>query len=312
MRLASVAGFTNLGYRWHSRKFEAIESDLTGQTVVITGATGGLGLATAQIVAKLGARTIIVGRSAEKLDAAQREVAGEVVAYEADLSLMTEIRSFAARLLENEERIDVLVNNVGVLLPQRQITPEGIERTLAVDLAGHFLLTKLVANRLVDSSPSRIINITSGGMYSEKIRPDDLQSAKGEYKGAAAYARAKRGQVILTRMWAERFKGTGVTVHAMHPGWAKTSGVANSLPTFDRVMKPFLRTPEQGADTIVWLTADAEPAKTNGLLWFDRSPVSPHIADRTRETEEDREALWTGLVDLTGVDFPSQIGTKSQ
>lgn len=308
MSLLSVAGFTNLGFRLHTRSFEEVDADLTGRTVVITGGTGGLGRAAAVRIAGLGARTVVVGRSSEKLRSVEREIDGDVVGYRADLSLMSEIRSLAERLTDTEARIDVLVNNVGVLLPERQTTSEGIERTLAVDLAGHFLLTNQLIPKLVDSAPSRIVNVTSGGMYSERIRPDDLEFAQDEYKGASAYARSKRGQVILTGMWANRLEGTGVTVHAMHPGWAKTSGVAESLPTFNRLMGPLLRTPEQGADTIVWLVADSEPAETSGRLWFDRSVVPEHLVDRTRETEVDRQAMWDALVELTGSDFPASIG----
>lgn len=307
MNILSIPSFTNLGYRFHSRDHEPIDADLTGQTVVITGATGGLGLAAASEIASLGARTVVVGRSEEKLKKVEDSVEGQVAPYKADLSLMSEIRRLADELLEGEPRIDVLINNVGVLLPERSVTSEGLEQTFAVDLAGHFLLTNLLAERLVESSPARLINITSGGMYSEKIRPHDLQNERGEYKGSAAYARAKRGQVILTGMWAERFHGTGVTVHAMHPGWAKTSGVANSLPTFNKLMQPFLRSPEEGADTIVWLAADEEPAKTSGLLWFDREPVGEHIFDRTRESARDRAELWAQLVAITGSDFPEHL-----
>ncbi len=307
MSLLSIAGFTNLGFRIHSRDHDPIESDLSDRTVVITGGTGGLGRAAAEKFAGLGARTVIVGRSPEKLRAMSSGVAGEVVPYEADLSLMEEIRSLAYRLLENEDRIDVLVNNVGVLLPERELTSEGLEMTLAVDLAGHFLLTNLLMPRIVESAPSRVINVTSGGMYSEKIRPDDLQYERGEYRGASAYARAKRGQVILTRMWAERLEGTGVTVHAMHPGWAKTDGVARSLPTFDRVMRPLLRTPEQGSDTIVWLAVAPEPVEDPGKLWFDRARVDEHLIESTREGPEDRDALWEGLVELTGSDLPEHL-----
>ncbi len=307
MNVLSIPSFTNLGYRLHSRDFEPIDSDLTGQTVVITGATGGLGLAAAKKIAALGARTVVVARSEKKLAAVESSAEGEVVTYKADLSLMSEIRRLVDELLAGEERIDVLINNVGVLLPERSVTSEGLERSFAVDLAGHFLLTNLLADRLVQSSPARVVNITSGGMYSEKIRPHDLQNERGEYKGSAAYARAKRGQVILTGMWAERFHGTGVTVHAMHPGWAKTSGVANSLPTFNKLMQPLLRTPEEGADTIVWLAAEEEPAKTSGLLWFDREPVAEHIFDRTRESAKDRAELWDRLSELTGSDFPEHL-----
>lgn len=308
MNPLSIASFTNIGYRVHARDFEPIDSSLSGKTVVVTGGTGGLGRAAATRLASLGARTVVVGRSADKLAALEDQIGGQIVGYQADLSLMSEIRDLADRLLENEARIDVLVNNVGVLLPEREVTSEGIEKTLAVDLAGHFLLTNLLVSRLVDSAPSRIINVTSGGMYSERIRPEDLQYEAGGYTGTSAYARAKRGQVILTGMWSERLEGTGVTVHAMHPGWAKTEGVAQSLPTFDKVMKAFLRTPDEGADTIVWLAAADEPAETSGRLWFDRSEVEEHLTDRTRESPEDREALWAGLVELTGADLSPRIG----
>lgn len=304
MNLFSIPSFTNVGFSLHARRFQPIEADLSGKTILITGATGGLGKAAARALAGLGAKIAIVGRSESKLEDAVTSIEGDVVPYRADLSLMAEIRRLAAVLHDKEPQIDVLINNVGVLLPERQLTEEGIERTVAVDLAGHFLLTNLLAERLVESAPARVINVTSGGMYSERIRPRDLQFERGEYKGSAAYARSKRGQVILTKMWADRFAETGVVVHAMHPGWAKTAGVADSLPTFNKLMSPFLRTPDQGADTIVWLAAADEPSQSSGLLWFDRAPVDEHLFDRTRESEADREQLWTGLSDLTESDFP--------
>lgn len=302
MNLLSIAGFTNVGYRLHARDHEKVDVDLTGQTIVITGGTGGLGRAAATEIAALGARTVVVGRDPEKLESLRRETEGVVIGYHADLSLLSEIRDLARRLLVDEDRIDVLVNNVGVLLPKRTETSEGLEKTLAVDLAGHFLLTNLLIPRLIESTPARIVNVTSGGMYAERLQSDDLEFERGEYKGTTAYARAKRGQVVLTGMWADRLEGTGVSVHAMHPGWAKTAGVSESLPTFNRLMKPFLRTPEEGADTIVWLAADPEPARTSGLLWFDREAVDEHLLDRTRETAEEREEFWDTLVELTDSD----------
>lgn len=306
MSLLSIPAFTNVGYKLHARDFEPIEADLTGKTIVITGATGGLGRAAAAELSRLGARLIVVSRTLSKLQDLRDSLEGEVDTIQADLGLMAEVRDVAGHL-RTERRIDVLINNVGVLLPEREETEEGIEKTLAVDLAGHFLLTNLLVPKLVESAPSRVINVTSGGMYSERIQPDDLQFEEGTYTGTAAYARAKRGQVILTEMWAERLEGTGVTVHAMHPGWARTEGVAESLPTFNLVMKPFLRTPEQGSDTIVWLAAADEPGETSGRFWFDREEAPTHMIGSTRETNAERDALWDGLVDLTGADFPGSI-----
>ncbi len=303
----SIAGFTNLGYLLHSAKFEPIDVDMNGQTVVITGGTGGIGRAAAHALSQLGARVIVVSRTQAKLDELAASLGPGARTIQADLSLMSEVRRIAA-LLEEEVRIDVLINNVGVLIPERQVTDEGLEMTLAVDLAGHFLLTNLLMTKLIESAPARVVNVTSGGMYSERIRPDDLEFEQGSYTGTAAYARAKRGQVILTEMWAEKLGGSGVIFHSMHPGWARTEGVSNSLPTFNLVMGPLLRSPEQGADTIVWLAASDDAAQTTGKFWFDRKEASTHMLESTKETQSERDELWSRLVEITGADLPSPIG----
>lgn len=303
----SIAGFTNLGYLLHSAKFEPIDVDMNGQTVVVTGGTGGIGRAAAHALSQLGARVIVVSRTQAKLDELAASLGPGTRTIQADLSLMSEVRRVAA-LLEEEARIDVLINNVGVLIPERQVTDEGLEMTLAVDLAGHFLLTNLLMPKLIESAPARVVNVTSGGMYSERIRPDDLEFSQGSYTGTAAYARAKRGQVILTEIWAEKLRGSGVIFHSMHPGWARTDGVSNSLPTFNLVMSPLLRSPEQGADTIVWLAASDDAAKTTGKFWFDRKEASTHMLESTKETQSERDELWSRLVEITGADLASPIG----
>jgi NAD(P)-dependent dehydrogenase (short-subunit alcohol dehydrogenase family) len=301
MSKLSIAGFTNLGYQLHSRSFQPVDTNMTGKTVMITGASGGLGEAATLALTGLGARVVAVARDKAKLDALQRRTGGRAIGLRADLSSMAEIRRLATIVLEAEPRLDVLINNVGVLLNERRITEEGVEATLATNLAGHFLLTNLLRSKLISSAPSRVVNVSSGGMYSERIHPEDLQYEKREYRGASAYARTKRGQVILTEMWAEQLAGTGVVVHAMHPGWARTEGVKTSLPMFNRVMRPLLRTPGQGADTIVWLAAADEPALTSGRFWFDREVVPTHLAESTVETAEERDALWASLAELTGI-----------
>ena len=297
-----IASFTNLGYLLHARGFEPIDADMNGKTVVVTGASGGLGLETSRQLGALGARVIMVGRNEGKLREARETVDGPASIEVADLSLMADVRDVGERILKSEHRVDVLVNNVGVLLPEREMTNEGLEKTLATNLAGHFLLTNLLTSRLLESPPARVINVSSGGMYSEKIEPDDLQFAGREYSGTAAYAHAKRGQVILTEMWAERFPDRRLVFHSMHPGWVATAGVAQSMPTFNKVMKPFLRTPEQGADTIVWLVAAEESAASTGHFWFDRTMAPTHLMDSTKEKPEDRIRLWDALVALTGSD----------
>ncbi len=302
MRKLAIASFTNLGYRLHARKFAPLETDMGGKTVLVTGASGGLGLETARRLGAMGARVIMVARDHAKLSRASHTVDGPTAIEIADLSLLQDVRRLAERILESEGHLDVLVNNVGVLLPKREITSEGVEKTLATNLAGQFLLTNLLIPKLTDSAPARVINVSSGGMYSERIEPSDLQFAEEAYKGTTAYARTKRAQVILTEMWAQRLPDQRVLFHSMHPGWAATSGVAASLPTFNKLMRPLLRTPEQGADTIVWLAVDSEPTKSSGRFWFDREPAPTHLADSTRETERDRQRLWAALVDITDSD----------
>lgn len=301
-----VPGFSRIGYKVRSRDWDPIDEDLTGRTMVVTGATSGLGRAAAEELAGLGARVILVARDEEKAEKARTDImlatGNEEVAIQlADLSLMSEVRSLAARLLDTESAIHVLINNVGALFNERKETAEGIEMTLATNLAGQFLLTRLLLDRLKESAPSRIIFVSSGGMYTQRISVTNLQNDQGEYKGAAAYARTKRGQVIITEMLAERLQGTGVVVHSMHPGWADTPGVSGSLPLFRKLTGPFLRSAEEGADTMVWLAADPEPTKTSGLFWHDREPRETHKTDRTRALPEKREELWKALEDLTGI-----------
>jgi dehydrogenase/reductase SDR family protein 12 len=303
MNKLSIAGFTNLGFQYHSLAYTEHLPSMEGKTVLITGASGGLGLAAAKRLSSLGARLIIVGRSESRLGKALASLSPDSKALPADLSLLSEVNRLADQLISKEEQIDVLVNNVGVLLPEREVTTEGLERTLATNLAGQFALTNRLGPLLISSAPSRIVNVSSGGMYAQKIEPEHLQFERGDYRGTMAYARTKRGQVILTEMWAERLRGTGVVVHAMHPGWARTAGVRRSLPTFNKLMAPLLRSPEQGADTIVWLAASDEAAGTSGGFWFDRREVPTHLSPATQETRREREQLWQSLVALTSTDL---------
>ena len=289
----SVVGYTALGYRW--RPHPPIDADLSGRVALVTGATSGLGRATATELARLGATTILVGRNPEKTAKVaaeiRRETGNDDVRIElADLSLMSEVRQLAARI---ESPIHLLVNNAGVLVGAREETAEGLERTFATNLLGHFLLTNLLADKL--EPPARIINVSSGGMCTQRIRVDDLQMEKRPYDGTIAYAQTKRAQVILTELWAERFADRGIVVHSMHPGWAATPGVSESLPRFYKVTKPLLRTPEQGADTIVWLCASPEAQETTGSFWHDRRPRPTHRIRKTRATEAERRALWATL-----------------
>jgi short-subunit dehydrogenase len=137
-------------------------------------------------------------------------------------------------------------------------------------------------------------------MYTQKIHPDDLQSKRGSYSGSVAYARAKRGLMILTETWADQWREDGIVVNAMHPGWADTPGVENSLQAFYRVTKRLLRSPEEGADTAVWLAAATEAGKVSGKFWLDREQHPSHISRRTEETPAERAQLLATLQELLG------------
>ncbi len=242
---------------------------------------------------------MIVGRNEAKLNTVQAELGGRVAVEQCDLSSLAETRDLAERLLRLD-RIDVLINNAGAMFGKRELTPEGFERTFATNLLSGFLLTELLIPKLVDSSPARIINMSSGGMYARRLQVSDLQNER-DYKPADAYAHTKRAQVILTEVWAERLAPQGVTVHAVHPGWADTAGVQDAMPVFRKVMGPFLRSADQGADTMVWLAAADEPAQASGQFWLDRRPRPTHRHTSTVESEADRMSLLSQLRDYAGL-----------
>lgn len=302
-----VAGYTNVGYRIRSRGWSASDlPGMEGKVVLVTGASSGLGLAAAEGFARLGASVWLVARSEERVRSArvrimERSGRGDVHVELCDLSNLRSIRQFAGRFQERSSRLDVLVNNAGVLTNERAVSADGIELTLATNVVGPFLLTDLLIHLLQASAPARVINVSSGGMYTARIRVDDLQSERGGFDGPTVYARTKRAQVILTEMWAERLAGSGVAVHAMHPGWSDTPGVRSSLPRFYNSTRPLLRTAAQGADTIVWLGAAAEPGCSSGQFWHDRRRRPTHLLPWTRETRRERERLFVECARLSGL-----------
>jgi NAD(P)-dependent dehydrogenase (short-subunit alcohol dehydrogenase family) len=301
-----LAGYTTAGYRIRRHMWDADDlGPMDGKTVLVTGATSGLGLAAAEGFARLRASVRLLARSEERGErarAAVLEATGnrDVQVCLCDISDLRDVRAFAARFTADQPRLDVLVNNAGVLASDRALSADGNELTLATNVLGPFLLTNLLIPLLTDSAPARVINVSSGGMYTQRLHVQDLQSTVGKFDGPRVYARTKRAQVILTELWARRLAGTGVVVHSMHPGWADTPGVASSLPRFHRLTGPLLRSAQQGADTIVWLGAAAEPGESSGGFWHDRRRRPTHRVPWTSETPEDREWLWRECERLTG------------
>jgi NAD(P)-dependent dehydrogenase (short-subunit alcohol dehydrogenase family) len=301
-----ILSYTTLGYALRSRRWDRSDlASMDGKVVLVTGATSGLGEAAATGFARLGASVWVVARSRERGEhskawIAEQSGSDDVHVGICDLSDLRSVRRFAEQCEAGAGRLDVLVNNAGVLTEERSLSRDGIELTLATNVVGPFLLTKLLVPLLTRSAPSRVINVSSGGMYTQGLHLEDLQNAHGKFRGTVAYARTKRMQVVLSELWAWRLRGTGAVVNAMHPGWVDTPGLRDSLPGFHRVLRPLLRTPEQGADTIVWLGSAPEASQASAGFWFDRARRRTHLLPWGVESNEDRRRLWTEVERLSG------------
>jgi dehydrogenase/reductase SDR family member 12 len=306
-----VLSFSRVGYEVRSRLagWEPVGPEAgTGKRVLVTGANSGLGYATALGLLRAGARVAMLVRSDEKgRDTTERlsrdlgtDAADRVSFDTADLLDLASVRSLADRQLAAGERLDALVHNAGTAFPERGLTVDGFERTYQLHVLAPFLLTTLLLPRLAASAPSRVIVVTSGGMYAEKLDVADLESPR-DYRQLTAYARAKRAQVTLTHEWGQRMHGHGIHHHAVHPGWALTPTVERELPRFRRLTGPILRTPEEGADSMVWLAVSDE-VTGDGQLWHDRHVRHQHKVPWTRPEEGEATRLWDRVCRDAGVE----------
>ena len=306
-----VRSFDRSGFERHARRFDPadLEVDLHGRRILVTGANSGLGRATALALGHLGAEVWLLCRSRERGEAALDDLrlatGNDALRLElVDVADIASIRDFAERL--GDLPVDALVHNAGILPSERYETNDGLEATWATNVVGPFLLTwlllpNLLAARERSGRPSRVINVSSGGMYTQKLDLSDVGWLDRDFDGVVAYAQTKRAEVVLTELWAERLADHGVVVSSMHPGWADTPAVADALPKFHRLLGEQLRAPRQGADTIVWLAAADIAAETTGRFFFDRRPVRTHAFPWTRESAEDRRRLWRMCQDQAGV-----------
>ncbi|MDY7104310.1 MAG: SDR family NAD(P)-dependent oxidoreductase [Actinomycetota bacterium] len=279
LELSVVGSFSDIGYRVRRRvdDWDTIDRrNVEGRAVLVTGTTSGLGRATAARLAGMGARVWLGVRDAErgaKVRDELRDATGndEIRLMVADLGDLPAVRDAAAGVVEEAGALDAVVHNAGALTDQRRETAAGIELTLATHVVGPYVLTRAVQDALAPGA--RIVFVSSGGMYTQGFDLDRLEMDADAYRGAVAYARAKRAQVVLSRALAAELRGRAVS-HAMHPGWANTPGIGDSLPGFSGLIGPILRSAEHGADTIVWLVGSEEAGRTTGLFWLDRRPRS--------------------------------------
>jgi NAD(P)-dependent dehydrogenase (short-subunit alcohol dehydrogenase family) len=273
---------------------EPVTADLGGRTCLVTGGSAGIGKAMARELARMRARVVLACRSAERGEAARREIAAETANPEVevmlvDLSRQASIREFARTFRGRHPALHVLVNNAGVWLQRRQESGEGIEMTWATNVLAYFLLTELLLPALEKAPRARIVNVASE--LAGDLDLGDVQFKARPYSGRTAYAQSKQADRMLTWALARRLPGAGVTANAMHPGFvstelfSKAGGLLGVAATF--LAKLQARRPEEGADTAVWLAASPDVEGRSGAYWIDRQERSCRFRDPAAE-----DALW--------------------
>jgi NAD(P)-dependent dehydrogenase (short-subunit alcohol dehydrogenase family) len=303
-----LLGYGDVGLRVRRRLpgWPADPPRMDGAVVLVTGAASGIGLAACRGFARLGASIRAVARDDSRAEDAAAQITevvpgADVRPLGCDVSSMKALRKLAERLISEEDRLDVLVNNAGTMPDQRERSPEGHELMFATHVLAPFALTHWLRGLLASSAPARVINVSSGGMYGQRIPPEDPQSEQAAYSPKKLYARTKREQVVITELWAAALAEQGVVVHAMHPGWVDTKGVREWLPVFRALTGPIIRTPEEGADTIVWLGGAPEALERTGLFWHDRRPRPTHYPLGPGEDDPlERDRLWQLCQSLIG------------
>jgi NAD(P)-dependent dehydrogenase (short-subunit alcohol dehydrogenase family) len=276
-----------------------------GKTALITGGTSGIGKATAVAMAAMGADVVITGRNAERGEAAVEEIKGHstnasVELILADLSVQSEVRRLAETFLERHNRLDVLANNAGLVQSKRTETPDGIEMTLAINHLAPFLLTNLLLDRLKESAPSRVITVSSEAQRWGNLDFGDMQSRR-RYRGFPVYGMTKLANIMFTYELADRLQGTGITANCLHPGSVGTNFGQNNrgpMALFFRTFKPFMRSPEQGADTLIWLASSLEVEGVSGKYFSDRKEIE---AKEIAYDPDARRRLWEISEELTGL-----------
>lgn len=300
-----VLGFSSVGpavrRRLSTWPADPAPGALAGKVAAVTGATSGLGFATARGLLELGAEVRLLVRDVAKGDRVRDELlaevpGGSVTVDRCDVGDLADVRRCATELADGLDRLDVLIHNAGAMPPRRTESPQGHELTMSLHVLGPVLMTDLLAPVLSDDA--RVVFVTSGGMYGQVLRADDPEYLDGDYSPTTAYARSKRAQVELLPVLQERWPT--LSVYTTHPGWADTPGVQESLPTFRKVMRPVLRDAEGGAETTVWLAA-VQPAPAGGGLWHDRGERPTHMLPKTRTRPGATTEMWSWVQDQAGL-----------
>uniref|UniRef100_A0A4W3H0E7 Dehydrogenase/reductase (SDR family) member 12 n=1 Tax=Callorhinchus milii TaxID=7868 RepID=A0A4W3H0E7_CALMI len=286
------------GYEAAAKQFtpKDLDVNITGRSFMITGGNSGIGKATALEIAKRGdyfCKSTHIEQPCRK-DPSLKEIFVHIL----DMSRPKMILEFADKFQQENNKLDVLINNAGCMINQRELTADGLESNFATNTLGTYILTTALMPLLKKNEAARVITVSSGGMLVQKLNISDLQFKTGQFDGTMAYAQNKRQQVIMTEQWAKMHKE--IHFSSMHPGWADTPAVRTSMPDFYEKMKNRLRTEGQGADTVVWLAiSNVQSQHPSGLFFQDRKPVSTHLPlAQTRASLEDEEQLMKTLEQL--------------
>ncbi|XP_072179975.1 dehydrogenase/reductase SDR family member 12-like [Diadema setosum] len=298
--------FCRSGYERAAKSFDqtALDINVGGKSFLITGANSGIGKSTALAVAQRGGTVHMVCRNQERGEEARKEIAEttgneDVHLHIVDMSDSQKVADFAKEFVNSGKQLHVLVNNAGCMVNTRQETAAGYEVNFATNTLGTYILTSQLIPLLQQVENARVITVSSGGMYTQKLNLNDLQNKKvSTFEGTAVYAGQKRQQVIMTEQWAKRHPE--IKFFSMHPGWADTPAVRTSMPDFYERMKNRLRTPEQGADTLVWLClASRVQEEKSGGFYLDRKPQAKHLTFAwTHSSEQEEEKLMTLLEEM--------------
>jgi NAD(P)-dependent dehydrogenase (short-subunit alcohol dehydrogenase family) len=278
---------------------------MQGKVVVITGGTSGIGQVSAEKLAAMGARIVLVARSKSRGETTLgrlREIAPKEKhsVHYGDVSRLNDLNRLAADIRAAEPRIDVLVNNAGAAIGERQVTEDGLELTFATNHMSYFLLTHGLRDALVAAGAARVINTSSAAHYRAKIDFDDLQM-KNNYSTMRAYGCSKLCNILFTRALVQRLEGTGITANSLHPGFVNTrigDGTKGFGAAIFRFMKKFAITPEKGAETIVFLASSDNVPKTPGLYFDKCKPVEP---SKLAQDDAAAERLWQETAKLAGI-----------
>lgn len=276
--------------------------DMSGKVCLITGANAGIGRVTAERLAALGATVVMVCRNRQKGEAALKEIRAKsgnanIELLVADLSSQAEIRGLAEQFKATHRRLDVLLNNAGVYLPDRQLSVDGLEMTFAVNHLAYFLLTNLLLEVLKESAPSRIVSVSSEAHKYGKVEFDNLQGER-EYKGIPAYSNSKLENILFTRELARRLAGTRVTANSLHPGAVATSIFRNTPKPIEWLIKLLTMSPEKGAGTSVYLATSGEVEGISGKYFEKKLEKYP---SRLAQDDELARKLWEVSEQLTGL-----------